>query len=130
MEPSSCSHSDQPDERGTMLPMFGEHLSEGRPAEEKAEKGPRALFARRLARGDVFDRRKAIVEDLRGQLNGVCTDMVTHGSNSEKIYQTRMLEVSLIQARRQFERAHVQLEDACDAPKAANCARSCNRRDA
>jgi hypothetical protein len=63
-----------------------------------------------LAKQNHFDACKAAVEDLRGQLDAVCSDIVEHGNNGEKVYQARMLEVSLRHARRQLELAHQQLD--------------------
>jgi outer membrane protein TolC len=70
-----------------------------------------AAWRNALTKQNVLDLRKAVVEDLRRQLDKLCSDIVQHGNNAERVYQVRMLDVSLAQARRQLEQAHSQLDD-------------------
>jgi hypothetical protein len=65
-----------------------------------------------LEKQHQFDRRKGVVEDLRAQLDEVCAEMIEHGCNADRIYQTRMLEIGLVHARRQLELASQQLDAA------------------
>jgi hypothetical protein len=79
-------------------------------AQQRKEPRIADIWQDALAKQDHFDACKAAVEELRTQLDTVCLDIIENGNNGEKIYQTRMLEVSLRHARRQLELAHKQLD--------------------
>ncbi len=83
---------------------------EGASAPQREEPRIADIWQDALAKQDHFDACKAAVDDLRSQLDTVCLDIIENGNNGEKLYQTRMLEVSLRHARRQLELAHKQLD--------------------
>lgn len=82
-----------------------------------------AAWRNAMTKQNTFDLRKAVVEDLRRQLDELCSDIVANGSNTERIYQVRMFEASLVQARRQVEIAHSQLQETIGELRRIHAAR-------
>jgi|EndMetStandDraft_2_1072991.scaffolds.fasta_scaffold433108_1 hypothetical protein len=81
--------------------------SQGHPAPSIAD-----FWQDAVIKQNQFDHCKSTVEVLRGELDRVCAEIVKHGCNAERSYRTRMLEVSLVHARRQMEISSQQLDKA------------------
>jgi hypothetical protein len=86
-----------------------------------------AAWRNALTTRNTLDLRKAVVEELCRQLDELCVDIVTNGNNAERLYQVRMLDASLAQARRQLDLAHSQVEEALGELRSAQAARSGDR---
>jgi hypothetical protein len=82
-----------------------------------------AAWRNALTTRNVLDLRKAVMDELCRQLDELCGDIVANGNNPERIYQMRMLDASLAQARRQLDLAHSQLEEALGELRRAQSAR-------
>jgi hypothetical protein len=83
------------------------------PSGESSQATPLAAAWRNaLTARNTLDLRKAVLEELSRQLDVLCGDIVAYGNNAERIYQMRMLDASLAQARRQLELAHSLLDEA------------------
>ena len=82
-----------------------------------------AAWRNALTTRNTLDLRKAVVEELCRQFDELCGDIVANGNNAERVYQVRMLDASLAQARRQLEFAHSQLEEALGELRRAQSAR-------
>jgi hypothetical protein len=108
-----------------MLVMKGTQSLEGQePRGASRQATPLAAAWRNaLTARNTLDLRKAVVEELCRQFNELCGDIVANGNNAERVYQVRMLDASLAQARRQLAFAHSQLEEALGELRRAQSAR-------
>lgn len=102
-----AKHFELPTDRRSSLENF-----EGMSASNQLRPSIADYWQNAVSKQDHFDRCKSTVEVLRGELDQACSEMITRGSNPERLNRTRMLELSLCQARSQLVLASQQLDEA------------------
>jgi hypothetical protein len=81
---------------------------DGETIEPEAKKLSELVIAKRK-QIDIY---RAVIEDLRTQLDAAFRDLVFGGNNGDRSYQIRMLEIGLLQTHRQLETTVKELDAA------------------